>query len=360
MNAGGAETFLMKIYRQLDKSKYQMDFCVNIFEEGFYDNEIEQMGGKIFHIPSKSDDLKDFKRQLFDIVKSNKYEYVLRITSNTMGFLDLRIAKKAGARVCAARSSNSNDPGGVSVRVAHILGRLLFSRFVDVKIAPSDLAAVYTFGKREYCKGNIQILNNAVDLSVFDYDESARYEIRKQFDIPQNSTVIGHVGRFNTQKNHSFLIDVFQKYHRIHADSILLLVGNGTLENEVKNKVHQLGLKDNVVFTGVRNDIPQLLSAMDVFVFPSFYEGMPNTVIEAQATGLPCIISDRITKEADIAGLVTFKDIEESPIEWAEEIDKIEKTPRISTTDIFKSKRYDIVSAAEDFVKIIFENSINI
>ena len=125
MNAGGAETFLMKIYRQLDKSKYQMDFCVNIFEEGFYDNEIEQMGGKIFHIPSKSDDLKDFKRQLFDIVKSNKYEYVLRITSNTMGFLDLRIAKKAGARVCAARSSNSNDPGGVSVRVAHILGRLL-------------------------------------------------------------------------------------------------------------------------------------------------------------------------------------------------------------------------------------------
>ena len=219
---------------------------------------------------------------------------------------------------------------------------------------------MYTFGKREYCKGNIQILNNAVDLSVFDYDESARYEIRKQFDIPQNSTVIGHVGRFNTQKNHSFLIDVFQKYHRIHADSILLLVGNGTLENEVKNKVHQLGLKDNVVFTGVRNDIPQLLSAMDVFVFPSFYEGMPNTVIEAQATGLPCIISDRITKEADIAGLVTFKDIEESPIEWAEEIDKIEKTPRISTTDIFKSKRYDIVSAAEDFVKIIFENSINI
>lgn len=355
MNAGGAETFLMKIYRQLDKSKYQMDFCVNIFEEGFYDDEIKQMGGKIFHIPSKSENIREFKRQLFDIVKSNKYEYVLRITSNTMGFLDLKIAKKAGARVCAARSSNSNDPGGLNVKIAHFLGRFLYSRYLDVKIAPSDLAAMYTFGKHEYYKGNVKILHNALDLSVYDYDEAARYEIRKQFNIPQNSIVVGHVGRFNTQKNHSFLIDVFQKYHSIHNNSVLMLVGNGALENDVTNKVHNLGLQDNVVFTGVRSDIPQLLSAMDVFVFPSFYEGMPNTVIEAQATGLPCIISDRITKEVDITGLVKFMDIEERPMDWAEEIDKRKKVPRASTTDVFRKKRYDIVSATDDFVQIIME-----
>lgn len=354
MNAGGAETFLMKIYRQLDKSKYQMDFCVNIFEKGFYDDEINQMGGKIFHIPSKSENIKEFKRQLFDIVKSNRYEYVLRITSNTMGFLDLKIAKKAGARVCVARSSNSNDPGGLYAKIAHFLGRLLYSRYLDVKIAPSDLAAMYTFGKYEYYKGNVKILHNAVDLSVYDYDEVARYEIRNQFNIPKNSIVIGHVGRFVTQKNHSFLVDIFQKYHSIHNNSVLMLVGNGTLENDVTDKVHKLGLQDNVIFTGIRNDIPQLLSAMDVFVFPSLYEGMPNTVIEAQATGLPCVISDTITKEANITGVVNYVSLTESPKQWAQKLLDCVSSQRLDTRNTFLAKKYDIESVAEEFEKIVF------
>jgi len=133
MNAGGAETFLMKLYRQLDKTKYQMDFCVNIFEEGYYDEEIRRLGGKIYQIPSKSSNAKEFSLQLRDIVSKEGYEYVLRITSNALGFMDLKIAKKAGAKVCVARSSNSSDGGSLKFKIAHLIGKFLYGRYIDVR-----------------------------------------------------------------------------------------------------------------------------------------------------------------------------------------------------------------------------------
>ena len=307
MNTGGAETFLMKLYRQLDKTKYQMDFCVNIIGEGYYDYEIENMGGKMYHIPSKSENFKEFKKQLTSIVKNEKYEYVLRVTSSAMGFLDLMVAKRAGAKVCVARSSNSSDGGGVKLKVAHIVGRLLYDKYVDVKIAPSDLAAKYTFGKQAYHDGEVAILKNALDLNVYRFDQSTRDRVRGEFSIPEGAIVIGHIGRFSHQKNHSFLVDIFREIHSKNEDTILMLVGNGELFNEVNDKIRSYRLEDSVIFSGVRSDIPAILSAMDVFVFPSFYEGMPNVVIEAQSTGLPCIISNTITKEANITGLVIFK-----------------------------------------------------
>ena len=291
MNAGGAETFLMKIYRKIDRTKYQMDFCVNVFEEGFYDKEITQMGGRIFRIPAKSDSLKEFKRQLSSIIKSQKYNSVLRITSNTMGFLDLKVAKKAGAKVCAARSSNSNDPAGIKAKIAHKLGRFLYGKYVDIKIAPSDLAAIYTFGERTYQKGEVKILRNALDLDVYMYDSEERKRIRKEFGVKDSDILCGHVGRFSAQKNHIFLIDIFSALCKKRSNYKLLLVGRGELEEQIRKKCAQEGLSDRVIFAGVRSDIPAVLSAMDVFVFPSLYEGMPNTVIEAYAYGKPVIAS---------------------------------------------------------------------
>ena len=132
MNAGGAETFLMKMYRAIDKSEYQMDFCVNVKEKNFYEDEILSLGGRMFRIPAKSQDLKEYKRQLTEIVRNEGYEYVLRITSNCMGFMDLKIAKKAGATLCAARSSNSSDGKGWKPWLAHRMGKLLYGKYVDV------------------------------------------------------------------------------------------------------------------------------------------------------------------------------------------------------------------------------------
>ena len=353
MNAGGAETFLMKIYRQLDKTKYQMDFCINAPGKCFYEDEILSLGGKIYRISSKSASLKYFKKQLYNVVRLNDYNYVLRISSNAAGFLDLKIAHKAGAEICAVRSSNSSDGGSFKSKIAHRIGRALYGKYVNVKIAPSDLAAVYTFGKKAYEDGSVNILHNAVDINKYSYNTEMRSRIRSDFHISDDATVIGHIGRFMAQKNHGFLLDIFAEYIKFNKKSVLTLVGSGELESEIKEKASALGISDKIIFTGVRSDVPALLSAMDVFVFPSLYEGMPNTVIEAQATGLPCVISDTITREADITGLVNYLPLGDAG-KWAECIEKLPRENRVTPIQQFKNNCYDIESVTEQFVKLIF------
>lgn len=355
MNAGGAETFLMKIYRALDRSKYQMDFCINVKEKCFYEDEILEMGGRIYRISSKSENLKAFKNGLANIVKDNAYDYVMRITSSTMGFMDLMIAKKSGATVCCARSSNASDGGSFKSKIVHILGRILYRKYVDVAIAPSDLAAIYTFGRESYENGTVHILHNAVDLDIFKYSEMNRAVVRNELGISEEKVVIGHIGRFNEQKNHRFLIEVFAEISKQYNNAMLLLVGTGNLQDAVKQQVNDSGLSDKVVFAGVRTDIPAVLSAMDVFVMPSFYEGMPNTVIEAQATGLPCVIANTITTEANITGLVEYLPLGDRT-EWATTTLKAISSKRVDTKKFFFKNKYDIKSATEQFVELIFND----
>lgn len=355
MNAGGAETFLMKVYRHMDRTQFQLDFCINEKEKCFYEDEIRALGGRIFRIPSKSENVREFQKQLAAVVRSEKYDRVLRITSNAMGFLDLKIAKQAGARVCCARSSNSSDGTGVKAAVAHRIGRLLYGKYVDVALAPSDLAAMYTFGKKAYRDGRVQILRNAVDLDVFRYDAEARQRIRKELGIAPNTTVIGHVGRFMEQKNHAFLAKIFGEIKTQCRNAVLLLVGDGPLRSTFEQQVTARGIRESVIFAGIRSDIPALLSAMDVFVFPSFYEGMPNTVIEAQATGLPCVITDTITREAAITPLVTYASLEESATAWASAALRSVACLRTDTRSMFEQQGYDIRSATKVFTQIVFQ-----
>ncbi len=353
MNAGGAETFLMKLYRRLDKTKYQMDFCINVFDKCFYEEEILTLGGKIYRIPPKSTSRSSFEKRLYEIVKANYYNHVLRITSSALGFMDLKIASKAGAKVCAARSSNSSDGGSLKSKVAHRLGRILYGKYVNVKIAPSDLAAEYTFGKKAYESGAVNILHNAIDIDRYGFNADMRCRIRSEFGLSDDTTIVGHVGRFMTQKNHAFLLEVFSEYLKINGKSIMMLVGGGELESAIKQKASELGISDKIIFTGVRSDVPALLSAMDVFVFPSLYEGMPNTVIEAQATGLPCLIADTITREADITGLVHYLPLGDAGA-WAHLVAELPQVKRETPMQKFKENGYDIETVAEQFVKLIF------
>lgn len=355
LNAGGAETFLMKIYRQLDKSRYQMDFCINVPDKCFYEDEITAMGGKIYRIPAKSQNHKVFSQKLRSLVKDEGYEYVLRITSSAAGFMDLKIAKQAGAKVCAARSSNSSDGGRWKSRVVHRLGRLLYGKYVDVKFAPSDLAAIYTFGEKAYRAGEVTILHNAVDLDAFRYDVSGRAAIRKELAVSDDTLLVGHIGRFMAQKNHSFLLKVFSGILNKNPNSKLLLVGIGELEHQIRCQVSAMRMEEQVIFAGVRSDIPQVLSAMDVFVFPSLYEGMPNTVIEAQATGLPCVIADTITREADVTGLVQYLSLSESTEIWAQQALTAASVPRRDTKQDFIDHKYDIESTTKEFIRLCFD-----
>jgi len=353
MHAGGAETFLMKVYRKLDKEKYQMDFCINVPEKCFYEDEIYAMGGRIYRIPSKSQNWREFSRQLRDVVREGKYEYVLRITSNAMGFWDMKVAKQGGAKICSIRSSNSSDGGSIRSLLAHAAGRLLYSRYVDVKFAPSDLAAKYTFGRRAYEKGQVAILHNAVDLDVFHFEKTSREAIREELNVSPETLLVGHVGRFELQKNHVFLLEIFAEILQRNPNSRLVLVGKGNLEHRIHKQAETMGILDKIIFTGIRSDVPQLLSAMDVFAFPSLYEGMPNTVIEAQATGLPCVIADTITREADITGLVEYLPLV-NPEYWAQRVIEAAKDPRRDTLSDLIHSGYNIDSVIQKFTELVF------
>ena len=352
MNAGGAETFLIKMMRQIDKNKYNFDYCINN-ENSFYEEEIVKMGGKIFVIPNKSKSLYKFKKELTKIIKENDYKYVMRITSNGMGFMDLAIAKMAGAKTCIARSSNSSDGIKISTKILHYVGRFLFKKYIDIEIAPSDLAAVYTFGKGDYNKGKVHILNNGIDINKYKYNEGYRKAIRKENNIPDDSKVFGHVGRFATQKNHFFLLKVFRDILRINNNSYLLLIGEGELKEKVKELAIEMCIDNRVIMLDTKQDIEKYYSAMDVYVFPSLYEGMPNTVIEAQASGVHCLISDSITKQADLTGLVEYLPIDDSDC-WAKKSVELSLKKRVDVSKLLVNRKYDIKSTTDKFIDIVF------
>lgn len=358
MNAGGAETFLMKLYRNIDRNKYQMDFCVSKQEKGFYDDEITAMGGRIIHTIAKSKNPFASFKSLYTIIKENEYDYVMRVSQHSLSALELVIAKMAGAKVLVFRSSNSKTMKGGLEGILHKAFMFLPRIVPTVKIAPSIPAAEFMFGKNAVKKEKVIYLNNGIPIEKFLFNESSRKNIRSELGLSDNF-LIGHIGRFCVQKNHEKLIDIFFNVRQKREDAHLILVGEGELELDIKRKVEEMGIKDRVHFLGVRRDIPELLSAMDVFVFPSLYEGMPNTVIEAQANGIHCVIADTITQEVKITNNVTMLSLDEDMKIWVDCI--LKENSRVKSTEnqekLF-SQGYDISNVTEVFIKSVFEAKI--
>ena len=354
MNAGGAETFLMKLFRNIDRTKYQMDFCVAEKKAGVYDDEIRALGGKILYTIPKS---KGFIRSFLaikNIVSQGEYKYVMRVSQHSLSGLELIAAKMGGATTTIFRSSNTQTGGGRVNRLLHRLCKPITMFVPNIKIAPSTEAAEFMFGRSAVNKQKVLILPNALDTQIYSFNKAVRELYRKEMNI-ENSLVVGHIGRFTQQKNHMFLIDVFAEVRKIEESAVLLLIGQGELEKNIQSKVEQYGLSSSVKFLNVRKDIPELLSAMDVFLFPSFYEGMPNTVIEAQTSGLSCVISDSITKEARVTDLVTYMSLKCGEHAWAKVVvDNMNShTKREQYADIMKQNGYDIKQCVNLFVKTV-------
>ncbi len=347
LNAGGAETFLMKIYRALPANEYRLDFVVS-HGGGCYTQEVFDRGGRIYEIPKRTEDFLGAFRGIRSIVKENNYDTVLKLGENSLAVADLIAAKLGGATNLALRSCNAPTGLSIKMRCIHNLLRPLLNSIATVKLAPSRLAADFMFGKR--C--GVTLINNGVDLEIFHFDAQGRERVRSELGL-DNKFVVGHIGRFNKQKNHRYLLEVFCEISKIRSDAVLVLVGVGEDHDLIVGWISELGLEDRVVLTGQRFDIPQVLSAMDVFIFPSLHEGMPNTVIEAQATGLPCVIADTITREADITGLIQYLPLSMPPCEWATVAMKSSKLTRRDTSEDFIRHGYDIGSVAKEFLSIL-------
>lgn len=346
MSRHGAESMIMNIYRNIDRSKVQFDFVVHTNKDKAYDQEIKSLGGKIFRVPRYTGKNHFKYVRSWEKIFSSYPEYkIVHGHVRSTALIYLRIAKKYGLTTIVHSHSTSNGAGLNSI-VKNIF-QLPLKNKVDYLFAASIESGIWLYGEQVINKENFYVINNAIETKKYLFDDSIRNRKRRELGI-NNEIVLGHVGRLVEVKNHSFLLKVFKEYNRLNENSLLLLVGDGELGDELKKRVEDYQLVDKVKFLGSRSDVNELLQVMDVFIFPSLFEGLPVTLVEAQAAGLPIIVSDNITEEIKLTGLLTFKNINESPLVWAKEIDKLYQKPRENMYEKIRASGYDISKTTKD------------
>lgn len=342
LNRGGAETLLMNLYRNMNREKVQFDFLTS--REGVYDEEVKAKGGRIFRIPYMTQcGPVAYAHALRHFFASHPEYRIVHSHMDKMSGLVLREARRCGVPIRIAHSHNTQSEGNLAVRaIKNYYGRAIRSCATQ-RFACSQAAAEWLFGEQA---GEALIWNNGIQVEDFCFSPSIRQAVRRELGIPESALLLGHVGRFHAQKNHAFLVGLMEQLHAIRPDAALLLVGEGPLLSKIKETVAEKGLRDSVLFLGSRGDVNRLLQAMDIFVFPSLHEGLPVTLIEAQASALPCLVSNRITQEVDLGyGLVRFLPIEETA-PWIEQLRQCRPGHAGSVVDL-AGKGYDIRLTAE-------------
>lgn len=347
---GGAESRVMDLYRNMDRSRVQFDFAVHSARKGFFDDEIEALGGRIYRLPRfKVYNWFSYRkawRAFFE--KHPDYACVHGHMTSTAAIY-LPEAKRAGIKRTAAHARSAGVDGGIKGKLTRLMRRNLWKR-TDFCFACSGLAGEAVFGKKAWEAGVVHIIPNAIEVDRFAFDPVKREQMRAQLGVA-NRLVIGHVGRFNPVKNHPFLLDVFAQIREKRPDSVLLLLGEGGGMEGAKEKAAQLGIADCVQFLGNRENVADYYQAMDYLVFPSLYEGMPGTVLEAQAGGLACLMSDSVTDEVRVTELVSAMSLAEPPQRWAEYVCKwMEERggrPRRSRDSALREAGFDVTLQAQ-------------
>lgn len=347
---GGVEAVIMNYYRHIDRTKIQFDFLCDEDSKNIPYEEIEKLGGRVILIPPYQKVLK-YQKVLIKLFKENNYK-IVHSHINTLSVFPLRAAKKAGVKVRIAHSHSTTNKKEWKKDLLKQLLRPFSKVYATNYICCSELAGRWLFGDKAYDEGKVYLLNNAIDLDKFKYDESLRKKKRKELGIKNSTLVIGHIGRFVAQKNHDFLIDIFNEIHKQNADSILLLAGQGPLVDNIKIKVKELELEDNVKFLGQRKDVNELYQAFDIFILPSLYEGLPVVGVEAQAVGLLCYLSDDMTNETKVLDTTKFMSLKDSANEWASNIlNDINKYKRIDTSKEMTANKFNIIKEANKLEK---------
>ena len=339
MDRGGLETMLMNCYRHIDRAQIQFDFLVHREFRADYDDEIESLGGRIYRLPRLNPFSPGYKKALLDFFKGHPEYRIVHCHLDCMSAIPLAAAKKCGVPVRIAHSHNSSQDKN---------WKYLLKRYFMKKIpaaathlfACSDEAGAFMFPGE-----NVTVIKNGIESEKFTFDPAVREEMRRALGL-DTQIVVGHIGRFMPQKNHAFLIDDFAEVRK-QADATLLLVGEGPLREQIMEKVRALGLADSVMFLGLRSDVNRILQAVDVFVMPSVYEGLPLAVVEAQSAGLACILSAAASPQSRITDRTEFLSIQESPALWAEHIRTAAGMPRISQRQTIADAGFDIQTTAQ-------------
>ena len=355
MDCGGAENMIMNLYRNIDREKVQFDFLVHTKKKCFFDDEIKSLGGRIYHVPYYNVKNHFTYRRILEIFFKKHPE--INIVHGHLGscaHVYLRVAKSFGCFTIA----HSHSVGNRDLTIKSFLYRLFtlkVRKTADYFFSCGNDAGLSRFGSNITKSSNYDIIKNAIDINRFSFNEIIRNTIRNEYQL-ENSFVIGHVGRFDEYKNQMFLVDLFiNKFLPFHNIK-LLLVGDGICCDRINQKIQEYNIEDRVVLTGTKSNVQDYLFAMDCFAFPSKFEGLPLTVVEAQTAGLPCILSDNVTSEVDVSKSVTYLPITpESDCydKWFSEIMKIRNNPyRINCLNDVVESGYEIEKSTkylEDF-----------
>lgn len=356
LNRGGAETLVMNWYRCIDRTQIQFDFVIHTTERCSYSEEILSLGGKIYSVPAYcGKNHFQYCKVWKDFFEQHAEYRIIHGHVRSTAAIYLHIAKKYG-RVTISHSHSMNSGFGVSGLAKRFL-QYPVRYIADYQWACSAAAGRYLFGKHQVKKNSFKVVNNAIPLNMFSYNADVRQRVREKMNI-QERFVIGHVGRFIPEKNHEFILDVFEKYYRDHSNAFLLLVGTGPMLEEIRTKVERKGLAHAVLFMGERSDVPDIMQALDVFLFPSIYEGLGIVAVEAQAAGLPVLISESVPREVKVSDSACFLPIhgQESINAWETKLIELSNTKheRSDVDKSIKAAGYDIAMQTSLLAKDYF------
>lgn len=358
MNRGGMETFIMNLYRNIDRDKIQFDFAVHGNRAGDFEEEISQLGGRFYYFPHMRKNPFRYRKAWRDFWNANKENYVAfhMHTNSLANVIAIEEAERANIPVRIIHSHSSMANKGKFQWLNDYLHRCHQKKLPHLAthlLACSDKAAKWLFGGTEIGGLKVIQINNGIDTNKFKFNAEKRLEIRESLGLTGKKT-IGHIGTFIPVKNHRFIIGVIEKAYMLDSSVRCILIGDGILMNEIKSTVHSKGLDDAVRFLGVRGDVNELLSAMDVFFMPSLYEGLPVSLVEVQANGLPAVVSDSITRDVKLQDNLHYMSLSEPVEAWAKKLlDVIGNNER---TDNFKRVSehgfdiHDTVNIYEDII----------
>lgn len=355
MQREGIQSFLMNLYRNIDREKVQFDFLVHSMEDGAFDAEIEQMGGHIYRVHRMSSlHFLHYNREVAQVLKGYPYK-IVHSHINLLSSFTLKVAMAQGIPVRIAHSHSSSILDSGFKRLIKLYARNQMPKYATHCFACSKDAAVWQFGK-EFCdNGKVRFIPNGIEIAKYSFSLEKRRTIRRALKIGDEDFVIGHVGAFRKVKNHSFLAQVFAELKKLKPNAKLLLVGSGEMEEDTRCKLDELGVLDDTIFAGSVANVCDYYSAMDIFVFPSVYEGLGIALVEAQAAGLPCFVSDTVAGDAALSEQYYTLSLQDPPSIWGESIlskSKIsplsaspDSPPRPSSPDV---QKYDIQKVARD------------
>ena len=355
LEIGGSQTMILNIYKAIDRNKIQFDFVVHCKEIGVLEEEITHLGGKIFRCPRyKGINHRQYTSWWNNFFASHPEYRIIHGHVRSVAAIYLGVAKRYDRITICHSHSTSNGKNFSSIIKAVMQFPIRY--IADYFFACSLEAGEWLFGKKIVKSERFKIIHNCIDISRFSYSKSNREAIRSEFSIDKDEYVIGHVGRFEAVKNHKFLVEIFHEFQKYYPKSKLLLVGDGSLREDIILKVEKLRIRDKVIFAGQRSDVERLYSAMDSFLLPSLWEGMPVVVIEARISGLHCYLSDNISIDKTILiDEINYISLNKTATLWAKELLSSVHTKR---GDIDKKlfKKFDSIKNA-NILQIFYQDN---